>query len=123
MRYRLAFREYGTCLGIRCYHEEVSAKGRTFDIRKYADAIIGQWDPHMEVAMGAVMYDDRSDIRSINKVMYATALIPGGKSFFISCTHHFQAAIIIFRLSIPAYQDLLKPTNFLAFLSGYLEIP
>jgi len=78
IKYRLAFREFGTCLGIHCYTEEVQVKGRTINLGKFADAVINQWVPHMEVTtcMGVVLDDD---LRPINKAMYAAALIPGGE--------------------------------------------
>lgn len=73
IKYRLAFREFGTCLGIQSHPEQISLTGRTINLKKYADAIIEQWVPHIEVSTSSL--DD--DFRPINKVMYATALIPG----------------------------------------------
>lgn len=78
IKYRLAFREFGTCLGIHCYPEEVQVKGRAINLGRFADAVINQWVPHMELvtSMGVVLDDD---LRPINKAMYAAALIPGGE--------------------------------------------
>jgi hypothetical protein len=69
IKYRLAFREFGTCLGALCQGSE--------DLKVYADAIVTAWDPYMELSISAGM--DPDDLRPITRVMYASALIPGGK--------------------------------------------
>ena len=76
-RYRLPFREFGTCLGICCHVEQQSEKQQHFiDLDGYADAILRFWEPIMELsAQGS----DEDDLKAINKVMYASALIPGGE--------------------------------------------
>ncbi|KAM6501905.1 hypothetical protein JOM56_001882 [Amanita muscaria] len=58
---RLAFREFGTCLGIRCHSE------RAPDLQKYGEAIINAWEPVM---------GDVDELQPINRVMYAAALVP-----------------------------------------------
>ncbi|RMJ21529.1 hypothetical protein PHISP_07598, partial [Aspergillus sp. HF37] len=67
IKYRLAFREFGTCLGALCQDSE--------DLKVYADAIVTAWDPYMELSISAGM--DPDDLRPITRVMYASALIPG----------------------------------------------
>lgn len=69
IKYRLAFREFGTCLGALCQGTE--------DLKVYADAIITAWDPYMELRVSGDIAPD--DLRPITRVMYASALIPGGK--------------------------------------------
>lgn len=78
IRYRLAFREFGTALGIRCHSEQSKAKGDANDLTSHADAIVDVWDPYMDMSLTEGF--DEDDLRPITRVMYATALIPGGKS-------------------------------------------
>lgn len=66
MRQRLAFREFGTVLGIKCDTSDSS-------LGKQAERIIGQWQKFMES-------ETPDDLRAITMVMYAAALVPGGKS-------------------------------------------
>lgn len=77
VKYRLAFREFGTCLGVQCQAEQSTEKDRAVDLKVYADAIIAAWDPAMELSLAPDLADD--DLRPITRVMYATALIPGGE--------------------------------------------
>lgn len=60
---RLAFREYGTCLGIECL--------RTVDEKLQAlrDGLIDTWEEYRSSTPG--------DLRAISEVMRAAALIPG----------------------------------------------
>lgn len=74
IKFRLAFREFGTCLGIECQAES----GQASDQKVYADSIITAWDPYMELSISEGLTPD--DLRPITRVMYASALIPGGKS-------------------------------------------
>lgn len=78
IKFRLAFREFGTCVGIQCMSEESSEKERSIDLRAYADKILDSWNIYMERSM----YTDATpdDLRPITRVMYAAALLPGGKS-------------------------------------------
>lgn len=78
IKFRLAFREFGTCVGIQCMSEESSEKERSIDLRTYADKILDSWNIYMERSM----YTDATpdDLRPITRVMYAAALLPGGKS-------------------------------------------
>jgi hypothetical protein len=64
MRYRLAFREFGTCLGIGCY-------GGDDRLQEWAAEIVDSWEKHMSQTPG--------DLRPITQVMYAAAIIPGGE--------------------------------------------
>lgn len=65
---RLAFREFGTCLGIRCFGQDEVAE-------RAAGEMIRYWEAYMETG---VLGD--SDLNPISLVMYAAALNPGGKS-------------------------------------------
>lgn len=77
IKYRLAFREFGTCVGVKCHSEQTTEKERAVDLKIYADAIIDAWDPYMELTLSADLTPD--DLRPITRVMYASALIPGGE--------------------------------------------
>ncbi|KAL2164087.1 hypothetical protein VTH06DRAFT_3301 [Thermothelomyces fergusii] len=60
---RLAFREFGTCLGLRCY-------GADEEMEAGAEAVVNFWHRHIESST-------EEDLRPISLVMYAAALIPG----------------------------------------------
>jgi hypothetical protein len=75
IKYRLAFREFGTCMGIQCQAEQTTEKDRAVDLKVYADAIIAAWDPYMELSLATDVTPD--DLRPITRIMYAAALIPG----------------------------------------------
>ncbi|OJJ04053.1 hypothetical protein ASPVEDRAFT_54294 [Aspergillus versicolor CBS 583.65] len=75
-KYRLAFREFGTALGVRCMAEQDVEKERSVDLRVYADRIVESWGPHMEASMAG--HATPADLKPITRVMYAAALIPGG---------------------------------------------
>ncbi|EYE94338.1 uncharacterized protein EURHEDRAFT_378221 [Aspergillus ruber CBS 135680] len=75
IKYRLAFREFGTSLGAQCQSQQSTEKDRAVDLKHYADAIIAAWDPYMELTMSSDLMHD--DLRPITRVMYATALMPG----------------------------------------------
>lgn len=64
MWYRLAFRDFGACMGIGCY-------GGDDHLQDCAAEIVSSWEKHMSQTPG--------DLRPITKVMYAAALIPGGR--------------------------------------------
>ncbi|KAL2200913.1 PrpF protein-domain-containing protein [Corynascus similis CBS 632.67] len=63
---RLAFREFGTCLGLRCY-------GADGEIENGVRAVVEFWHRHIESST-------EEDLRPISLVMYAAALIPGGNA-------------------------------------------
>ncbi|KAI9045738.1 uncharacterized protein KD926_007039 [Aspergillus affinis] len=69
---RLAFREFGTCLGLQCISEQLSEKEGAVDLKAHADSILDFWEPYMEQSLGTP-----EDLRPITKVMYASALLPG----------------------------------------------
>ncbi|KAL2799275.1 hypothetical protein BJX66DRAFT_333181 [Aspergillus keveii] len=79
IKYRLAFREFGTALGIKCMSSQDPEKERSVDMRGYADRILESWASTMEVSLG----DERRDhstpqgMKAITRVMYAAALVPG----------------------------------------------
>ncbi|OTA95746.1 hypothetical protein M434DRAFT_20134 [Hypoxylon sp. CO27-5] len=62
---RLAFREFGACLGIKCYVEDPENP-----LYAGAGAVLDAWD-------GKLLDAADEDLRPINLVMYAAALIPG----------------------------------------------
>lgn len=64
---RLAFREFGTCLGLECY-------GADGELRAGVEAIVNFWHQYLEDSTD-------EDLRPISLVMYAAALIPGGRLF------------------------------------------
>ncbi|KAL2156513.1 hypothetical protein VTH82DRAFT_1258 [Thermothelomyces myriococcoides] len=63
---RLAFREFGACLGLRCYGADEEIEGKV-------EAVVNFWHHHMEAST-------EEDLRPISLVMYAAALIPGAWS-------------------------------------------
>ncbi len=67
-QHRLAFREFGTCLGIGCYGGDEHLASR-------AVAVVNFWEQYMEEVTA-------DDLRPITLVMYAAALIPGGELNF-----------------------------------------
>ncbi|KAF7719286.1 Uncharacterized protein PECH_004778 [Penicillium ucsense] len=75
IRSRLAFREFGTSLGLQCESEQSGDRERATDFKNWADAIIVAWDPYMELSAPAAVTP--ADLRPITRVMYASALIPG----------------------------------------------
>jgi hypothetical protein len=68
---RLAFREFGTCLGLECY-------GADGELKAGVDAIVNFWHHYLESSTD-------EDLRPISLVMYAAALIPGGR-LLLKCT-------------------------------------
>ena len=86
-KYRLAFREFGTCLGIRCHVEEQEAKTKSehssTDIEVYADGILHYWESTMKSSIS--LWSGEDDLKPITKVMYAAALIPGGERHIPCC--------------------------------------
>ncbi|CEJ54316.1 hypothetical protein PMG11_00634 [Penicillium brasilianum] len=75
IKFRLAFREFGTCLGLQCESEQTGEKERAVDFKSWADAIIVAWDPYMELSTSTGLTP--ADLRPITRVMFASALIPG----------------------------------------------
>ena len=65
--YRLAFREFGTCLGIGCHY-----KGERWSDR--AQKILSAWQAR------DLMASTPKQLQPITMVMFATALLPGGMS-------------------------------------------
>lgn len=47
------------------------------DFKTWADGIIAAWDPYMGLSMSEGLTPQ--DLRPITRVMYASALTPGGK--------------------------------------------
>lgn len=64
-------------MGIQCQAEIHAEKDRSVDLKCYSDAIIAAWDPYMELSISDGLTPE--DLRPITRVMYAAALIPGGK--------------------------------------------
>lgn len=63
---RLAFRELGACLGIKCYAKDAA------DLVASSDALIAFWEDHVEQSTP-------EDLMAITQVMLAAALVPGGE--------------------------------------------
>lgn len=77
---RLAFREFGTCLGVKCVLL-VSTSEFDEDLDTLAGDILDQWEQSVVGSKGDEVTDDalqRQGLKPITKVMYAAALIPGG---------------------------------------------
>jgi len=66
---RLAFREFGTCLGLECWGVDDDSCA---DLRRGVDNVVDFWHRYLEESTD-------EDLRPISLVMYAAALIPGGK--------------------------------------------
>ncbi|KAF2973569.1 hypothetical protein GQX73_g66 [Xylaria multiplex] len=65
--HRLAFREFGACLGIKCYE-------------KGLESLVEGVETVLDIWKGKMLQDEDDedeDLRPINLVMYAAALIPG----------------------------------------------
>lgn len=78
---RLAFREFGTCVGIKC---SLSLSDSEDDkvLDGLASDILDQWQQSMVRSTENGTFDEAMQgqgLRPITKVMYASALIPGGK--------------------------------------------
>lgn len=108
VRYRLAFREFGTAIGLQCHLQQTRQKAAPADLKAIADAIIAAWEPQMDLTRPADSTDPADltpdDLRPITRVMYASALIPGGKSRHI----------------LQLWPSVLADGGVLAFRSGYL---
>jgi len=65
MSYRLAFREFGTCLGIRC-------RERGEEWSRRSEKILSVWQKR------DLMNSTPEQLQAITLVMFATALVPGG---------------------------------------------
>lgn len=61
---RLAFREFGACLGVSCVDADASLKAKVANL-------LGFWQNHLE-------HNTDDDLRPISQVMYAAAMLPGG---------------------------------------------
>jgi len=70
---RLAFREFGTCMGVQCY-------GADEGLATEVDAVVNYWQKYLEESTD-------EDLRPISLVMYAAALIPGGMLWFLCFLH------------------------------------
>ncbi|RDX43099.1 hypothetical protein OH76DRAFT_1488099 [Lentinus brumalis] len=83
-RFRLAFREYGTCLGVHCLLGQISAEASSDEEKRYWNALLDEvhraWDPIVERDPPLVP----RKLQPIALVMYAAALYPGAfqRGFF-----------------------------------------
>ncbi|EPQ52292.1 hypothetical protein GLOTRDRAFT_47697 [Gloeophyllum trabeum ATCC 11539] len=66
LRMRLAFREFGTCLGIRCHSADAS-------LESLAQKIATTWEKTVQEE------EEQDDLTPITCVMYVSAVVPGGK--------------------------------------------
>lgn len=55
----------------------MTEKERAVDYKTWADGIIAAWDPYMGLSISENLTPH--DLRPITRVMYASALIPGGE--------------------------------------------
>ena len=78
LRYRLAFREFGTCMGIGCYD-----RGEEWSQR--AERIMSAWQKRN------LMTSTSEQLQAITMVMFASALIPGGKGD--SCDTNLMSSV------------------------------
>jgi hypothetical protein len=77
IKFRLAFREFGTCMGAQCQSEHMTEKEGSVDLKNWSDSIITAWDPYVDLTISQGLTP--GDLKPITHVMYASALIPGGK--------------------------------------------
>lgn len=80
---RLAFREFGFCLGVKCYGAD---EGLLEEVRE----VIRFWEEYTE--WNDPNYGDK-DLRPISLVMYAAALIPGGEFLPSAITLYWHGVI------------------------------
>ncbi|KAI0918375.1 hypothetical protein AcV5_002379 [Taiwanofungus camphoratus] len=83
--YRLAFREFGTYLGIKCHLEKREPDSLLHDTQYWnvcTDKILSTWDASIE--SGSSVFAKRESLVPITLVMYSSAIIPGAftKRFF-----------------------------------------
>ncbi|KAK2780820.1 hypothetical protein FQN53_000945 [Emmonsiellopsis sp. PD_33] len=71
LEFRLAFREFGTCLGIRCLLSGTKPNDEIRALETRSQEIIDQWEKYISTALTP------DDLKPITRVMYSTALIPG----------------------------------------------
>lgn len=101
-------------MGIRCHSERDAGAKRAADMVKYADAIVEVWEPYIHTSLSGGF--DEDDLRPITRVMYASALIPGGEylsSCFLIDTIHIFSFSLFMRMAWAHH-------SILAFRSGYL---
>jgi hypothetical protein len=84
LRHRLAFREFGTAMGVRCHHEARS--GSDWDDR--AGQIVAVWEAH---GLPDKPTGVPEKLCPITLVMYAAAIMPGGAK----TTNLFQCIPVI----------------------------
>ncbi|EEH39610.1 hypothetical protein PAAG_01799 [Paracoccidioides lutzii Pb01] len=70
LQLRLAFREFGSCLGIGCLTSAKSSDVAT-QLNARSNEIITQWQNYISSSLTP------DDLKPITRVMYSTALIPG----------------------------------------------
>jgi hypothetical protein len=85
-RRRLAFREFGTCLGIRCGAELAASEKERELWERRADSITQQWEsagivPVPDETTRLTSHNSADHLMPITLVMYAAALIPGGEIY------------------------------------------
>lgn len=68
---RLAFREFGACLGLRCY-----GCGADAELKESVKGVLEFWQRYLEGSTD-------EDLKPISLVMYAAAGLPGGESFVL----------------------------------------
>lgn len=91
--HRLAFREFGTCVGVQCY-------GANEGLAAEVDGVVDFWQKYLQESTD-------EDLRPISLVMYAAALIPGGTLWSTSPFSSSHAWVLL--------------THKTAFKNGYLD--
>lgn len=83
---RLAFREFGTCMGVVCASDWPILRDKKLPalhsliLRQWENAGVGCSTRVTQMSVGAMRAIQRQGLRPITMVMYAAALLPGGKS-------------------------------------------
>lgn len=76
---RLAFREFGTCIGIACFDADMALQSKVEQLIKFWERYIGE--------------STDEDLRPISLVMYAAALNPGGEPSvhvsYLTCDYQY----------------------------------
>lgn len=80
-------------MGAQCQSEHMTEKEGSLDLKSWADSIIAAWDPYMELTISKGLTPD--SLKPITRVMYASALIPGGKQELDISTFGFKILKIL----------------------------
>ena len=86
----LAFRDYGACLGLKCYASTLVSTNPTKakKLQALAEEILESWEQGKRHRRGNLDDDEDEDeeevwLKPITEVMHCAALVPGGESIHI----------------------------------------